>query len=146
MGEDLETSRTAMEDQLGTGLDNVFPEDSGQTIAAARNETSPAALRMGGRRFRRREHGDYNLEAFVSAETTLAGHLAEQLSLAITDPARRMIGQYLIDMVDEAGYLTGDLQTVARSSAHPWPRSKPCSPSCRASIRPASVRAISPNA
>ena len=29
------------------------------------------------------------------------------------DPAARMIGQYLIDMVDEAGYLTGDLDAVA---------------------------------
>ena len=56
---------------------------------------------------------DYNLEAFVSAETTLADHLAEQMALAISNPAGRMIGQYLIDMVDEAGYLTGDLETVA---------------------------------
>ena len=30
-----------------------------------------------------REDGDYNLEAFVSAERTLADHLAEQLSLAV---------------------------------------------------------------
>ena len=40
-------------------------------------------------------------------------HLAEQLALAIADPVRRMIGQYLIDLVDEAGYLTGDLAQVA---------------------------------
>ena len=33
--------------------------------------------------------------------------------LAISDPAGRMIGQYLIDMVDEAGYLIGDLDAVA---------------------------------
>jgi RNA polymerase sigma-54 factor len=56
---------------------------------------------------------DYNPEAFVSAERTLADHLAEQLSLAIPDPGRRMIGQYLIDLVDEAGYLGGDLAHVA---------------------------------
>jgi RNA polymerase sigma-54 factor len=61
----------------------------------------------------RREDDDYNLEAFISAETTLADHLAAQLALAIADPARRMVGQYLIDMVDEAGYLTGDLAQVA---------------------------------
>ena len=62
---------------------------------------------------------DYNLEAFVSAETTLADHLAEQMALAITDPARRMIGRYLIDMVDEAGYLTGDLASVAEKLGAP---------------------------
>jgi RNA polymerase sigma-54 factor len=61
----------------------------------------------------RREDGDYNLEAYVSAEQTLADHLSEQLALAIVDPARRMIGQYLIDLVDEAGYLSGDLAVVA---------------------------------
>jgi RNA polymerase sigma-54 factor len=61
----------------------------------------------------RRDDGDFNLEAFVSAERTLADHLAEQLALAVADPAHRMIGQYLIDLVDEAGYLTSDLETVA---------------------------------
>jgi RNA polymerase sigma-54 factor len=61
----------------------------------------------------RQPDGEYNLEAFVSAERTLADHLAEQLVLAVVDPARRLIGQYLIDLVDEAGYLTGDLAHVA---------------------------------
>jgi RNA polymerase sigma-54 factor len=60
----------------------------------------------------RQTDGEYNLEAFVSAERTLADHLAEQLVLAVVDPARRLIGQYLIDLVDEAGYLTGDLAQV----------------------------------
>jgi RNA polymerase sigma-54 factor len=60
-----------------------------------------------------RDDGEYNLEAFVSAETTLADWLREQLTLAIVDPVRRMIGQYLIDLVDEAGYLTSDLADVA---------------------------------
>jgi RNA polymerase sigma-54 factor len=119
MGENLETSRTAMEAQLGTGLDNVFPEDSGQTTQRAGADTPPpqsewASMGSGGG-----ENGDYNLEAFVSAEITLADHLAEQLSMAITDPVRRMIGQYLIDLVDEAGYLTGDLETVAQKLGAP---------------------------
>ena len=66
-----------------------------------------------------RENGDYNLEAFVSVETTLADHLAEQLALTITNPARRMIGQYLVDLVDEAGYLNGDLALVAEKLGAP---------------------------
>jgi RNA polymerase sigma-54 factor len=60
-----------------------------------------------------RDDGEYNLEAFVSAEITLTDRLREQLMLAIADPVRRMIGQYLIDLVDESGYLTSDLATVA---------------------------------
>ncbi len=66
--------------------------------------TTPAA---------RRDDGEFNLEAFASAERTLSDHLGEQLALAITEPSRRMIGQYLIDLVDEAGYLAGDLASVA---------------------------------
>ena len=109
----LTTSRNAMEEELGTRLDNVFPEDGG-ALASARNDDATAAhsewasVGSGGR-----EDGEYNLEAFVSAEQTLTDHLAGQLSLAVVEPARRMIGQHLIDMVDESGYLIGDLQSVA---------------------------------
>ena len=71
-----------------------------------------------------RDDGDYNLEAFVSAETTLADHLAEQLVLAIADPVRRMIGQYLIDLVDEAGYLSGDLAAVGGKARRAARRSR----------------------
>jgi RNA polymerase sigma-54 factor len=60
-----------------------------------------------------RDDGEYNLEAFVPAETTLADWLREQLALAVSQPAQRMIGQYLIDLVDEAGYISGDLETAA---------------------------------
>ena len=121
LGKDLETSRTAMEDRLGTGLDNVFPEDSGQTNTRPGADTPPPSppTEWTGAGTGGGEQGDYNLEAFVSAETTLADHLAGQLALAITDPARRMIGQYLIDMVDEAGYLSGDLETVAEKLGAP---------------------------
>jgi RNA polymerase sigma-54 factor len=112
MGADLETSRSSMEQGLGTELENVFPDDGGEKAPSpsempppAYSEWSGAGSASGGE--------DYNLEAFVSAETTLADHLAEQMTLAISNPAGRMIGQYLIDMVDEAGYLTGDLDTVA---------------------------------
>ncbi|MGB6536510.1 MAG: RNA polymerase factor sigma-54 [Xanthobacteraceae bacterium] len=60
-----------------------------------------------------RDGGDYNLESFVSAERTLADSLREQLALAVADPVRRMIGHYLIDLVDEAGYLSDDLDAAA---------------------------------
>jgi RNA polymerase sigma-54 factor len=60
-----------------------------------------------------RDDSDFNLEAFVTAETTLADWLREQLTLAVVDPVRRMIGQYLIDLVDEAGYLTADFAAIA---------------------------------
>ena len=101
----------AIEDSFDTGIENVFP-DAEAPARPAQNEPAAysewAGVGSGGR-----EDGDDNLEAFVSAEATLTDHLGEQLALAIADPVRRMIGRNLIDLVDEAGYLTGDLDAVA---------------------------------
>jgi len=60
-----------------------------------------------------REDGDYNLESFVSAEPTLTDWLREQVTLAIADPVQRMIGHYLVDLVDESGYIAGDIAAAA---------------------------------
>ena len=92
-----------------------------------------------------RDDGEYNLEAFVAAETTLGDWLREQLTLAVTEPARRMIGLYLIDLVDEAGYLTGDLATVAEKLGTGAKEVEAVLVFCKASIRPECARAISPN-
>ncbi len=102
----------AARERPGVELDDVPPADSDAASSRSNGEAPGgysewAGAGPGGR------DGDYNLEAFVSSETTLADHLAQQLSLAVADPARRMIGQYLIDLVDEAGYLAGDLALVA---------------------------------
>ena len=119
MGEEnFDSSRASMEQSLGTELENVFPDDGAEKSAPAEmpppsySEWSGTGTGTGGA-------DDYNLEAFVSAEATLADHLAEQMALTIIDPARRIIGQYLIDMVDEAGYLAGDLESVAEKLGAP---------------------------
>ncbi len=117
IGEDMETSRSSMEEGLGTELENVFPDD-GSEKAAAPEAPPPAYSEWSGAGTGGSDDG-YNLEAFVSAETTLTDHLAEQMALAISDPAARMIGRYLVDMVDEAGYLAGDLDTVAEKLGAP---------------------------
>jgi RNA polymerase sigma-54 factor len=116
--ESLETSRSAIEERLGTDLENEFPDEASAGPRSSADVPAPSTdwsgTTSGGH-----ENSEYNLEAFVSATPTLADHLAEQLSMAITDPVRRMIGQYLIDMVDEAGYLTGDLVSVAEKLGAP---------------------------
>ncbi|GGI33851.1 RNA polymerase factor sigma-54 [Bradyrhizobium guangdongense] len=57
---------------------------------------------------------DYNLEACVPKEITLRDHLTEQLGLALTSPTKRLMGRYLIDLVDDAGYLPQDLGNAAK--------------------------------
>ncbi len=112
LGQELETSRASIEGGLDTSLENVFPDDAPPAPEQPR-APEPAYSEWAGVGAGGRDSGDYNLEAFVSAEVTLASHLADQLLLAIHDPPRRMIGQHLIDMVDEAGYLAGDVASVA---------------------------------
>jgi RNA polymerase sigma-54 factor len=118
LGEALETDRTAIENKFDTSLENVFPDDSAGRTARAESEP-PAYSEWAGVGSGGREDNDYNLEAFVSAEVTLSDHLAEQMSVSISDPVRRLIGQHLIDLVDDAGYLTGDLNDVAEKLGAP---------------------------
>ncbi|EKS34647.1 MAG: RNA polymerase sigma-54 factor [Bradyrhizobiaceae bacterium] len=106
MAPDLGT-RAEIEQTLDTGMENVFPEEPADAAARNAQDAAPTAYTEWGGGASNDD--DYNLEAFVAAETTLSGHLAEQLAVAFPDPANRMIGQYLIDLVDDAGYVPPDL-------------------------------------
>src|SRR3981189_1216997 len=108
LAQDLDTSRGAIEERLDTRLENVFPAAPPPAAgrapaprAAARRRASepPAYSEWSGVGAGGRDDADYNLEAFVTAETTLAGHLGDQLMLAIAGPVRRIIGQHLTDLV-----------------------------------------------
>jgi RNA polymerase sigma-54 factor len=59
------------------------------------------------------EAGTARLEDCTAVHETLRDHLRQQLYLAVTDPARRLIGDNLIDLIDEAGYLRGSVEDVA---------------------------------
>ena len=104
-------SRTEIEQTLDTGLDNVFSEEPAETAARTAQDAAPTAYTEWGGGASNDD--EYNLEAFVAAEITLGGHLAEQLAVAFAGPAQRMIGQYLIDLVDDSGYLPTDLGQAA---------------------------------
>src|SRR6201995_1194609 len=111
-------SRAEIEQTLDTGLDNVFSEEPAEAAARTAQDAAPTAYTEWGGGASNDDA--YNLEAFVAAEISLGSHLAEQLAVAFTAPAQRMIGQYLIDLVDEAGYLPPDLgQAAERLGASP---------------------------
>ena len=52
-------------------------------------------------------------EDSLARDVTLREHLLTQLGVEISDPQDRLIGTHLIDILDEAGYLVGDLEPVA---------------------------------
>lgn len=106
MNRDLGT-RAEIEQTLDTGMENVFSEEPAEAAARNAQDAAPTAYTEWGGGASNDD--EYNLEAFAAAEVTLSSHLAEQLAVAFPDPSLRMIGQYLIDLVDDAGYLPPDL-------------------------------------
>jgi RNA polymerase sigma-54 factor len=111
-GSERESSSHDSEERPDNHVDDTSADD-GEPPRSRAAETPAGYSEWAGTGSGGREDGDYNLEAFISAETTLSDWLREQLTLAIADPVQRMIGQYLIDLVDESGYLSGDLAAAA---------------------------------
>ena len=111
---DLEANSSRSED-LDVEPQDVFP-DAESFSPGALKDSGWATLGQGSRASVDEES---NLEAYVAAERTLRDHLTEQLVLAFADPAQRLIGHHLIDMTDEAGYLRGDLESVAEQLGAP---------------------------
>lgn len=112
--ESLEVDQSAIEDRMGTEIENAF--DSGQPPTEPRANTDEpnligAASAVSPSGGAGEEAPD--LEAYVAAKPTLGDHLNEQLALAVKDPVDRLIGQALIDAIDEAGYMREDLQDMA---------------------------------
>ena len=91
-----------------TEMENVYPE-SNPADFAGESLSNWSSVRGGGSF----DGDDSNLEAFVSEQKSLKDHLLEQLHLTLSDPAQRMIGHHLVDMVDDSGYLAGNVMELA---------------------------------
>lgn len=97
------------------------PQPSDSTFAEeAHNADAPVGLMDSGWNNLRssaggsfQPHDDFDLDAVTTRERTLHEHLTEQLHLAIHNQADRIIAVNLLGMIDEAGYLTGDIKTLA---------------------------------
>jgi len=101
----------AIEAKLDTDLGNIYQDDHGR----AADETAPAMPAESWSAAPSRatvSSDDYNLEAFVAGEKSLADHLADQFGLATADPVLRLLGQAIISEIDEAGYFRADLAEV----------------------------------
>src|SRR6516165_7031209 len=106
----LNGPEAARSEDLDAEPQDVFPDGDALAPGALRDSGWPALSQSP---LRSDTDEVSNLEAYVAEERTLRDHLAEQLILAFADPARRLIGQHLIDMTDEAGYLRGELSALA---------------------------------
>ena len=102
----------AIEAKLDTDLGNIYQDDHGRA-AVETAPTLPAESWSAAPTRATVSSDDYNLEAFVAGEKSLADHLSDQLGLATVDPVLRLLGQAIISEIDEAGYFRADLADVA---------------------------------
>ena len=103
---------------LDTDLDNVYTHEAradaeSRSPAAGQSDSNWASLRSGGGVSL--DNNDYDFAATLSRVETLSEHLTEQLNLSLIEPSDRLIGQHLIGMVNEVGYLTGGVASVAET-------------------------------
>ncbi len=113
-GLDLTTNQVQRdaESVFDTETENVFPE-SVDPATPSLGDWSSVGTGTGAGSGSSSGDGGVNLEAFVAEEISLQDHLMAQLPLTISDPVKRLIGDHLIDMVDEDGYMRGDLDNLA---------------------------------
>lgn len=91
---------------LDTDFGNVWSEEGGEATSFADWRGS-----TGGRSDF--EESDYSVDQTLTREISLREHLTAQLNCDLVDPVDRIIATHLIDLLDEAGYLAGDLAQIA---------------------------------
>ena len=104
-----ETVQKATE-ALDTDYDNIDPDSVGSDSAAAEYQVNEWSSVGAGRGH---DGEDRAIDATHVSEKSLSEHLTEQLHVATRDPQVFFIGSYLIDLIDEAGYLRETVDVVA---------------------------------
>jgi len=87
-----------------TAVENVFPD-----VTPSESGTSAGPDRNGS--FEGGEAPD--LDQYVASRPRLSDHLEAQAQMLLRTPADRLIGQHLIDGLNEAGYLAVELDSIA---------------------------------
>ncbi|MFO1117344.1 MAG: RNA polymerase factor sigma-54 [Beijerinckiaceae bacterium] len=123
---DLAVDAGQLSADLGTDVSNAFDADAPPTPAAATTPDDPglsAGAWTGSPGSGSGGDGEAaNLEAYIAAKPTLAEHLSGQLVVARADPTDRLVGQALIDSLDENGYFRDSIAEVAHRLGAPEPR------------------------
>ena len=88
---------------------NLWNDDSRTDLAGAVGPSDWSSVGGGGSF----DALDGDFEQTLSREITLRDHLTNLIQMELTDPIDRVIGAHLIEMLDEAGYVTGDLASLA---------------------------------
>ncbi|MGY8958082.1 MAG: RNA polymerase factor sigma-54, partial [Alphaproteobacteria bacterium] len=107
-----ETMPSDGDSPLDTTYDNVYDGDG---IVDVGGEAPMAFADGRDGRGGRRDFADSSndFDSTITREKSLREHLSEQLSVEIEDPVEKLIGAYLIDLLDDSGWMTTDLDELA---------------------------------
>jgi len=105
----------APESPLDVDYDNLWTNDGTEA------PTGPSMLSAGarGRADADDADGSATVEQTLSRAISLREHLTEQINVDLADAMERLIGLALIEQLDEAGYFSGDLASIAERLACP---------------------------
>lgn len=114
--EQLATDRGQLEGDLGTDLENTFPDDARITqVQPATDQPADSPYWEtrggGGTGF---DGDDPNLEQYLASEISLIEHLHHQLAEALPEGPLRFIATVLIEAIEPTGYLGEPLADIAR--------------------------------
>ena len=96
------------DDARDVDYDNLYSDDGSADGGLVAPQFADAGLGGGGF-----DTQALDLEETLSQKASLRDHLNGQLTMELDDPVDRLIGLHLIDMLDEAGYISGELETLA---------------------------------
>jgi RNA polymerase sigma-54 factor len=110
IGAELETSTAAIEENLGTSLENVFETSPGESPATPplsdpwKSPSSSVSLDDGAAP---------DLDAWCAASVTLAEHLHGQAAFAFKDRIDALVAAEVIDSLDDDGYLRRETAEIS---------------------------------
>jgi len=96
---------------LDTNFENLYNHDSAADTGPGDNHDSLIWSRVHGGAF---DQADNRLEQSADASTSLRDHLLEQLPCTFARTSDQLIARYLIDLVNDGGYLSESPDAVAQ--------------------------------
>lgn len=121
-GDELAADRGTLERELGTSLENTFPDEAVADQMAPQGDSPVWNLSGGSGKGIALDDEDPNLEAFCASATTLHQHLESQLGCEDTDDLTRQIAGQIIDQIDQTGYLMETPEDLAERLGVPLSR------------------------
>ncbi|TIP34378.1 MAG: RNA polymerase sigma-54 factor, partial [Mesorhizobium sp.] len=109
---ETEWSAEAISEKLDSSLENLFPDDPGTSEKLGPDLTAQWKSASAGSAGGASSEG-FDVGEMAATIVTLREHVGEQIALAFSKPAERLIAGELADSLDEAGYLRADLEEIA---------------------------------